>query len=287
MGENSWIIDNLNAALNTWNEKLAEIWQLLTQGLADFKGGGVWNVMLNVHSAMTAIGLGLLVLFFAVGVVKTCGSFAEARRPEHALKLFIRFVLAKAAVQYGLELMLAVFDIVQGIVSRAMGAAGTGGLTSTTLPQEIVDKINAVGFWSSIPLWAVTLLGGLFITVLSFVMIMTVYGRMFRLYFYAALAPIPLAAFAGEPTSSVGRSFVKSYAGVCLEGAVIALACIIFSAMASAPPAVDNSVSAVTAVWSYVAELLFDLLILVGAVKASDRVAVSYTHLTLPTICSV
>ena len=272
MGENSWIIDNLNAALNTWNEKLAEIWQLLTQGLADFKGGGVWNVMLNVHSAMTAIGLGLLVLFFAVGVVKTCGSFAEARRPEHALKLFIRFVLAKAAVQYGLELMLAVFDIVQGIVSRAMGAAGTGGLTSTTLPQEIVDKINAVGFWSSIPLWAVTLLGGLFITVLSFVMIMTVYGRMFRLYFYAALAPIPLAAFAGEPTSSVGRSFVKSYAGVCLEGAVIALACIIFSAMASAPPAVDNSASAVTAVWSYVAELLFDLLILVGAVKASDRV---------------
>ena len=70
--------------------------------------------MLNVHNAMTAIGLGLLVLFFAAGIVKTCGSFAEARRPEHALKLFIRFVLAKGAVQYGLELMLAVFDIVQG-----------------------------------------------------------------------------------------------------------------------------------------------------------------------------
>ena len=120
-------LDNLNAALNTWNEKLAEIWQLLTQGLADFKGGGVWTVMLNVHSAMTAIGLGLLVLFFAVGVVKTCGSFAEARRPEYALKLFVRFVLAKAAVQYGLELMLAVFDIVQGIVSRAMSAAGIAG----------------------------------------------------------------------------------------------------------------------------------------------------------------
>ena len=262
MGENSWIIDNLNSALNTWNGKLAEIWQLLTQSPEDFKGGGVWTVMLNVHSAMTAIGLGLLVLFFAVGVVKTCGSFVEVRRPEHALKLFLRFVLAKAAVQYGLELMLAVFEI----------ASGTGGMTPATLPQEIVDKINAVGFWSSIPLWAVTLLGGLFITVLSFVMIMTVYGRMFRLYFYAALAPIPLATFAGEPTSNVGRSFVKSYAGVCLEGAVIALACIIFSAMASAPPAVDNSVSAVTAVWSYVAELLFNLLILVGAVKASDRV---------------
>ena len=232
----------------------------------------MWTVMLNVHNAMTAIGLGLLVLFFAAGIVKTCGSIAEARRPEHALKLFIRFILAKAAVQYGLELMLAVFDIVQGIVSRAMRASGAGGLAPATLPQEIADKINEVGFWSSIPLWAVTLLGGLFITVLSFVMIMTVYGRMFRLYMYAALAPIPLSTFAGEPTSGVGKSFIKSYAGVCLEGAVIALACIIFSAMSSAPPAVDGSVSAVTAVWSYVGELIFNLLILVGAVKASDRV---------------
>ena len=272
MGENSWIIDNLNAALNTWNEKLAEIWQLLTQGLADFKGGGVWNVMLNVHSAMTAIGLGLLVLFFAVGVVKTCGSFAEARRPEHALKLFIRFVLAKAAVQYGLELMLAVFDIVQGIVSRAMGAAGTGGLTSTTLPQEIVDKINAVGFWSSIPLWAVTLLGGLFITVLSFVMILSVYGRFFKMYMYAALAPIPLSTFAGEPSQNVGKSFLKSYAAVCLEGAVIVLACIIFSVFASSPPVVDPDAAAASMVWSYIGEITFNMLILVGSVKMSDHV---------------
>ena len=139
--------------------------------------------------------------------------------------------------------MLAVFDIVQGIVSRAMSASGAGGPATTALPQEIVDKISEIGFWSSILLWAVTLLGGLFITVLSFVMIMMVYGRMLRLYMYAALAPIPLSTFAGEPASNVGKSFVRSYAGVCLEGAVIALACIIFSAMSSAPLAVDGSVS--------------------------------------------
>ena len=271
MGE-SWIVSNLNAALSTWNDKLAEIWSLLTESPQTFKDGQVWGVMTGIHGALQAIGYGLLVLFFAVGVMKTCGSFVEVKKPEHALKLFIRFALAKGAVTYGLELMLAVFSIVQGMVSTIITQSGSSGMSSVSLPQELIDAINNVGFWDSIPLWAVTLLGGMFITVLSFVMIMTVYGRMFRLYFFAALAPIPLATFAGDPTSNVGRSFVKSYAGVCLEGAVIALACIIFSAMASAPPAVDNSVSAVTAVWSYVAELLFDLLILVGAVKASDRV---------------
>ena len=205
--------------------------------------------MLNINDALKAIGLGLLVLFFAVGVVKTCSSVADLKRPEHALKLFVRFALAKAAVTYGLDLMLAVFRIVQGMVSTIITQSGLSGSTGTTLPQEIIDKINDVGFWDSIPLWAVTLLGGLFITVLSFIMILTVYSRMFKLYMYTAIAPVPLSSFAGEPTSTVGKNFLRSYAGVCLEGAIIALACIIFSVMATSPPAVDPNVSAVTAVW--------------------------------------
>ena len=228
--------------------------------------------MLNINDALKAIGLGLLVLFFAVGVVKTCSSGAVLKRPEHALKLFVRFALAKAAVTYGLDLMLAVFRIVQGMVSTIITRSGLSGSTGTTLPQEIIDKINDVGFWDSIPLWAVTLLGGLVIIVLSFVMILTVYARLFKLYMYTAIAPIPLSTFAGETTSHVGKNFLRSYAGVCLEGAIIALACVIFSIMAASPPAVDADVSAVTAVWSYIGELVFNLLVLVGAVKMSDRI---------------
>ena len=228
--------------------------------------------MLNINGALKAIGYGLLVLFFAVGVVKTCSSFTDLKRPEHAFKLFIRFVLAKAAVGYGLDLMLAVFSIIQGMVSTILTKSGISGNNETTLPQEVIDKINQVGFWDSIPLWAVTLLGSLFITVLAFIMILTVYSRMFKLYMYTAIAPIPMSSFAGEPTSSVGKNFLRSYAGVCLEGAIIALDCIIFSVMAASPPAVDPDVSAVTAVWSYVGELIFNLLVLVGAVRMSDRI---------------
>ena len=272
MSSGNWIIDNLNNALNTWNEKLGEIWQLITQSPENFKGGAVWNVIVGIHGAVRAIGLGLLVLFFVVGVMKTLGSFAELKRPEVAVKVFIRFILAKAAITYGLELMVALFGIVQGLMSTIMGASGIGGATPTVLPAEIITEINNTGFFASIPLWAVTLLGGLFITVLSFIMIMSVYGRFFRLYLYTAIAPVPLSAFAGEPSQSVGKSFIKGYCAVCLEGAIIVLACIIFSVFASAPPAVDTSAAAVTQVWSYVGELIFNLLVLVGAVKMADRI---------------
>ena len=267
----SWVTDNLETALETWNTKLAEIWALITQSPETFKGGGIWNVIVDIHGAVRAIGLGLLVLFFVVGVVKTCGSFAELKKPEHALKIFIRFALAKAAVTYGLELMMALFRIVQGLMSTIMAASGIGGATATVLPDSIRTAIDNTGFFESIPLWAVTLIGGLFITVLSFVMIMSVYGRFFRLYIYTAIAPVPLSSFAGEPSSSVGKAFIKSYCAVCLEGAVIVLACIIFSLFASSPPAVDPSAAAVTQVWSYVGELCFNLLVLVGTVKMADR----------------
>lgn len=268
----NWIVQNLENALNTWNQKLSEIWQLITQSPDQFKGGAIWNVIVDIHGAVQAVGLALLVLFFVVGVMKTCGSFAEVKKPEHALKLFIRFALAKGVVTYGLNLMIALFQIVQGLVSTIMVAAGFGSAQKTVLPQEIVKAIESCGFLDSIPLWAVTLIGGLFITVLSFIMIMSVYGRFFRLYLYTAIAPVPLSTFAGEPTQNVGKSFLKSYAAVCLEGAIIVLACIIFSLFASSPPAVDPNVAAVTQVWSYVGELIFNMLILVGSVKMADRI---------------
>ena len=268
----NWVVQNLENALETWNSKLSEIWQLLTTSPQQFKGGSIWSVMVNINGAVQAIGLALLVLFFVVGVVRTCGSFTDVKKPEHALKLFIRFAIAKGVITCGLELMLALFDIVQGTISTIMTSAGFGTPNQTTLPAEMVTTIESCGFFESIPLWAVTLIGGLFITVLSFIMIMTVYGRFFKLYMYTALAPIPLSTFAGEPSQNVGKSFIKSYCAVLLEGAVIVLACIIFSLFASTPPVVNPDAAAVTQVWAYIGELVFNMLVLVGAVKMSDRI---------------
>ena len=268
----NWVVQNLQNALDTWNSKLAEIWQILTQSPETFKGGGIWQVIVQIHGALQAIGYALLVLFFVVGVVKTCGSFTEVKRPEHALKIFIRFAITKGVVTYGLELMMALFNIIQGVTSTIMQTAGFGSTEDTVLPDEIIEAVEDCGFFESIPLWAVTLIGGLFITVLSFIMIMSVYGRFFRLYLYTAIAPIPLSSFAGEPSQSVGKSFIKSYAAVCLEGAIVVLACIIFSLFASSPPVVNPDAAAVTMVWSYIGELIFNMLVLVGAVKMSDRV---------------
>ena len=268
----NWVVQHLVNTLNTWNEKLAEVWQLLSMSPENFKGGGIWRVILNINGSLQAIGLALLVLFFLSGVVKTSANLGEIKRPEHALKLFIRFAIAKGVVTYGLSLMMGIFSVIQGVVSRIMRTSGITGTSKATLPQEMVKAIEDCGFFESIPLWAVTIIGSLFVTVLSFIIIFTVYGRFFKLYMYTAIAPIPLYTFAGQPTENIGKSFIKGYASVCLEGAIIVIACVIFSFFASSPPVVDPDAAPAAMVWKYLGELVFNMLVLVGTVKMSDHV---------------
>ena len=243
----NWIVENLNNAFSTWNGKLTELWGLVTTSPQTFKGGAVWGVMQSLHNAMIGIGYALIVLFFAISLFKNTANFHELKRPEAAVHYLIRFVAAKTLVGYGMDIMLNIFSVCNGIVSDM--AAGMGGISQAmvALPGEVQSAIENVGFLASIPLWLVTILGSLFITVLSFVMILTVYGRFFRLYMYTALAPLPLASFAGESTQSVGISFIKSYVGVCLEGAVIVLACVIYAAFVSTPTVSGGEASLIAA----------------------------------------
>lgn len=269
----NWIVANLENAFTTWNEKLNEIWSLLTMSPQSFKGGAVWNIITSINGGLQAIGYALLILFFAMSIFKSTASFRDFQRPEYALKHFIRFVAAKVAITYALDIMVTIYTICGGVVESIANSLGGVSGAAVTLPAAIETAVEEAGFWASIPLWLVTILGSLFITIVSFTMIMTVYGRFFKLYMYTALAPVPLASFAGEGTSQMGKTFIKSYVGVCLEGAVIVLACLIFNAFSSASaPVLDDSITTVTMIWKYIGEVIFNMLILVGLVKGADRI---------------
>lgn len=262
------IIENLESALNTWNKYLEEIWNLLTVSPQNFRGGHVWDIVVSLNGSLQAVGYALLVLFFLTGVMRQTINFNEIKRPEIALRLFIRFAIAKAIISYGLDIMLGIFKIGQGIVNTIMSNLGSPNYA--TVPQELVDSVESLKLMDKIGVWAISFIGSLVITVLSFVMIYTIYSRFIRIYIFTALAPIPLSTFAGQESQKAGIAFLKSYAGVCLESAVIVLACIMFSAFASSPPVIDTSATASKIMWEYVLQLSFNLLVLTGSVKLAN-----------------
>ena len=140
--DNNWIIDNLNYAFGVWNDKLTEMWSLLTQSPQAFKGGTIWQTIQTVNGAMQGIGYGLLVLFLAIGIFRSNASFRDFQRPEHVLRHFIYFVMAKLAVTYGIDLMVDIFTVCAGIISAA---AGSGGDDTGTDREDVHHQVDAVG----------------------------------------------------------------------------------------------------------------------------------------------
>ena len=269
---NDWVIANLESALTSWNARLQEIWTLLTMSPEQFRGGTIWNVIVRIYGTVQSVALGLLVLFFVAGLLQTACRYTELRRPEAVGRLFLRFLLAKGLVCRGMEILRKILSVCLGLINSLMEASGIAQPAAQVLPESIAESIRECGFWESVPLWTVSLVAIVGITVLSLILILTVYGRFFKIYLYAALAPLPLASFAGEPTQFLGVAFLKSFFGVCLEGAVIVLACVLFSAFAASPTQVDAAASAVTQVWSYAAQIGFSMLLLIGTVRAADQV---------------
>jgi len=268
----NWIIDSINRALDGWNDKLAELWQIISMSPSEFKGGAVWSVMVTINDALKATAYGLLVLFFAFGVLSISTNLRDFRKPEVFVKHLLRFVIAKEAVSQTMNFMNWLYGMCAGIIST-IGGRMSAAATATHMPTEIADAIQRVNFINSIPLWLVSVIGSLVIMVLSFMIILTAYGRFFRLYLYTAMAPIPLSTFAGEATSSMGKAFIKSYIGVVLEGAIIMLSCIIFSKLTGASQSgINTSDSPVTQAWTYLGEVTFSMILLLMTIRSSDRI---------------
>ncbi len=273
------IINSLQSALSLWNEKLSELFSMLTTTPEEFRGGAIWAIILKVFDSMSAVGLALVTLCWFAGVIKTVGTFTELKRPEVAVKVIVRLILAQYVVTNALELMKQFISLACGIVANIMTASGFLAEDGLVLPEEIIRAAQNVGVISGLGAWIVALICMLVITVLSFIILLTVYGRFFKIFIYTALAPIPLAGFAGEPTSGMGRSFVRSYLAVLMEGAVILLACVIYSAFAASPPVIDPDASAQTMIFTYMGQLIFQMLILVATIRGADRIAREVTGL--------
>ena len=271
MGTAAWY--ELMEGLKFLGSMLSKMWALLTTSPQSFKGGAIWKVITTINGVLGAIGTALLVLFFTIGVIKTCGSFAELKKPETTVKVFVRFVIAKYLINNCLKLMVNFVTIVQSVISKIANSSKIGTALEFSIPSKVQATFNSIGILDgAIPIWAVCFIAHIAFIIIGIVLLLTVYGRFFRIYMYTAIAPIPLSTLAGQPTENIAKSFLKSYAGVCMQGVVIVLACVIYTAYAASMPQIDTTVQPIQMVWKYVSEVLFNMLVLLGLVKGSDRI---------------
>ncbi len=261
-------LEKIQEALGLWSEWYSKIFNTLVETPAEFQGGTLWTIVTNIMQITEAVGVSLLILFFLYGIIKSTLDFRDLiRNPRLIFMQFIRFFFAKFFVIHATEIMLSVMNFAKNIILQIGGTTPTMDLQ---VPAELQTALQAADWDAGLGAWVTATVGGWAIVLLSIILFVVVYGRLFKIFLLSAVAPIPLAGFASEATSSIGQNFLKSYIGECLRGVLMLTACLIFSAFTMTSPDYRNA-TAGSMTLDYVGNVIMQLLLLVVIVKGSDR----------------
>lgn len=255
-------------SLSFWAEQMREVQNVITQDPGSFMGGGPWGVITGIHTVIVGVGLAMVVVFFLAGFFEEAIDFRNFQRPEYIVKHLIKLVFAKGLVQHSLAIMLWIFNLIKGVIT------GIGTLTVTTpiAPSGVQAALDDLGFFKSIPAWLIVLLGTLLIVALSFIVVLQVYGRFFKVYMYAAVSPMFLSTYAWEGMNT-SKAFLKSFFGVCVEGLLIIVACLIYQSLTlNAAGTYTPGDGAVLYLTKYMAQTIFGMFVLIGAVKLTGSI---------------
>ncbi len=262
-------IAQLEDALAIWRQRYESIFSILVQDPSEFQNGAIWNTVTGIIRIVEATGVSLLILFFLYGVIKSTLDYRDlVRNPRLVLMQFVRFFFAKFFVTNATDLMLSIILIVRNIILQINPASPTMDLH---LPDDLRTALVTADWGAGMGAFAASLAGTAIIWLLSIILVVVVYGRFFKIFLLSAIAPIPLAGYASEATSPIGRNFLKSYIGECLRGVLMLTACLIFSAFTMVTPGwAATSPGGMT--WDYIGNVTLQMLLLVIIVKGSDRI---------------
>lgn len=277
------------AILDLFNFAMQVAYDFLTKNLNEF-APQVATAMSTLNNGLQAFSYALLMILTLWNVVKTTGSYADLKRPEVLVKLLVRFILAKYLIAAAWGLVNGIFMVSGALIKAIFDMSGISsnnvwtGITAPDFGSDgfmsiIADTVtNFVNPLAKIPGLLLGLIAFIIAIVLSVTLILTVFGRFFKIYMFAALAPIPLSTFGSESTQEIGRNFLKSFAAVSLEGLIIGLALIVFGAYSASPIisfdglGIFSWLGTVATEITYVFTLIFNMLLLLGIIKGADQI---------------
>lgn len=271
-------VENIENSLTQWYESLEHLMDMITTDpLSVGRVGTLVNSMINLVTK--PVGDAVIVLCFFLGIFGTAATMAEAKRPEAAVRLFVRTAVAGAFVSSGYTFVRRILDISLALLGDLNGLSyvGISAGDAPKIPDEVKNAIHNMTFPGNIGVFIIGLIGSLAITVCGFVVLLTVYGRWFKIYMYMIISPIPLATFASKSTQQVGIQFLRNYFAATLEGVVMLLAVWAYKQFESyttwavIPSFYEPSLSANAMVWNYLQITIFNMLILITIIKSSNQ----------------
>lgn len=133
-------------------------------------------------------------------------------------KYIIKMWIAVWLVSHAFEFSMAVFDVAQHMVNKATGVINTSATVSGDQIVAMMDTLKEKGLGELVMILFETSLIKVAIQVISVVIMLVVYGRMFEIYVYSSVSAIPFATMGNKEWGQIGTNYIKGLFALGLQG---------------------------------------------------------------------
>lgn len=302
----NWILATLQASIAFFDAWMSQLYDVLMLDPISYQNGTIWTTVSKIYDALMGPAVSILIIGFYIALIHDSGEFIKTRHAGSIVWTFILLCFTASLLQGGKYILLLIFWCFKEILQTVTGQNGTNflDLSWVELPKQVKLATSGLGATKATLFFIVVLIFALVIMVCSFTIIMVVYGRLFNIYLHLAVAPLALACGAAGPFRSTFVSYLKSFVGVCLQGVVIVIVCMVFSAFANnfdfntvqtsdqqivelkedmteeefqawwEQWGMDNKeleAKKAEVLWTYLSQMLFLYLIMAGMIKGADN----------------
>lgn len=301
----NWILATLQASIAFFDAWMSQLYDVLMLDPISYQKGTIWTTVSKIYDALMGPAVSILIIGFYIALIHDSGEFIKTRHAGSVVWTFILLCFTASLLQGGKYILLLIFWCFKEILQTVTGPNGTNflDLSWVELPKQVKLATSGLGATKATLFFIVVLIFALVIMVCSFTIIMVVYGRLFNIYLHIAVAPLALACGAAGPLRSTFVSYLKSFVGVCLQGVVIVIVCMVFSAFANSFDfntvtsdqqivelkedmteeefqawweqwGMDNKeleAKKAEVLWTYLSQMLFLYLIMAGMIKGADN----------------
>ena len=302
----NWILSTLQASIAFFDAWMTSLYDVLMLDPISYQNGAIWTTVSKIYDALMGPAVSILIIGFYIALIHDSGEFIKTRHFGSVVWTFILLCITASLLQGGKYILLLIFWCFKEILQTVTGPDGTNFLNLywVELPKQVKLATSGLGATKATMFFIVVLIFALVIMVCSFTIIMVVYGRLFNIYLHIAVAPLALACGAAGPLRSTFVSYLKSFVGVCLQGVVIVIVCMVFSAFANnfdfntvqtsdqqivelkedmteeefqawwEQWGMDNKeleAKKAEVLWTYLSQMLFLYLIMAGMIKGADN----------------
>ncbi len=302
----NWILATLQASIAFFDAWMSQLYDVLMLDPISYQNGTIWTTVSKIYDALMGPAVSILIIGFYIALIHDSGEFIKTRHFGSVGWTFILLYITASLLLGGKYILLLIFWCFKEILQTVTGPNGTNflDLSWVELPKQVKLATSGLGATKATLFFIVVLIFALVIMVCSFTIIMVVYGRLFNIYLHLAVAPLALACGAAGPLRGTFASYLRSFVGVCLQGVVIVIVCMVFSAFANnfdfntvqtsdqqivelkedmteeefqawwEQWGMDNKeleAKKAEVLWTYLSQMLFLYLIMAGMIKGADN----------------